>query len=300
MIYHDRFATGAAGRARVSVQKLAGLGLVAAGLLAASTLQAFEGQIAATLTRGGEIQTWHYSVGTNCVRLERGETNWPFAKNLIARDTGDITLLFPHNHSFVRLKPTAENAVAPPPMLPAMPAPPPGIGPLTQMPPPGPPPVNVGPTNLPGLPPPPALPPMPAMPAMPPMPAMPMMPMPGETLELKATGETTNILGYACARYEIKQRGEIMEIWATEKLLPFLAWLPNQPARFGPQMLEEKWGELLKVKKLFPLLAVLKFESGPERMRFAVSTITPEPIKDLDGALFQIPDDYQEIEPLPF
>ena len=124
--------------------------------------------------------------------------------------------------------------------------------------------------------------------------------MPGEALELKATGETTNILGYACARYEIKQRGEIMEIWATEKLLPFQAWLPNQPPRFGPQMLEEKWGGLLKSKRLFPLLAVLKFESGPERMRFAVTSITPEPTKDSDGAVFQIADEYQEIEPLPF
>jgi hypothetical protein len=124
--------------------------------------------------------------------------------------------------------------------------------------------------------------------------------MPGETLELKATGETTNILDYACMRYEIKQRGQVMEIWATDKLLPFQAWLPNQTPRFGPQMLEEKWVSLLQARKLFPLLAVLKFENGPERLRFAVISIKPQAIKDPGGTLFQPPPDYQEIEPLPF
>ena len=127
-----------------------------------------------------------------------------------------------------------------------------------------------------------------------------MMPMPGEALELKATGEITNILGYTCARYEIKQRGEVMEVWATDQLLPFQPWLPNQPPRFGPQMIEEKWGELLKTKKLFPLLVVLKFENGPERLRFAIISVKPQKIEDPNGALFQVPADYQEIEPLPF
>ncbi len=273
-----------------SAWKLAGILIAVTGIFPVSDLQAFEGRIHATLTRGGETQTWLYTVGTNCLRLERGETNWPYAKNLIARDTGDVTLLFPHNRSFVRLKPAAENASAP---MPGMPAPPPGIGPQTQLPPSVPPPtipppIGVGPTNLPGLPPRPAI------------PTMPMMPMPGEALELKATGETTNILGYTCACYEIKQRGEIMEIWATDQLLPFQPWLPNQPPRFGPQMIEEKWGELLKTKKLFPLLTVLKFENGPERLRFAIISVKPQKIEDPDGALFQVPADYQEIEPLPF
>ena len=84
------------------------------------------------------------------------------------------------------------------------------------------------------------------------MPAMPMMPMPGmEKLELAATGDQTNLLGYTCARYEIKQRGEVMEIWATDKLLPYQPWLQNQPPRSGPRMIEEQWGELLKAKNFF-------------------------------------------------
>ena len=268
-----------------------------------STAFAFEGRIHATLMRGGEVQTFLFTVGTNQLRIERGETNWPHAKNIVNLDSGAITLLFPHNRSFVRLKnsgtgvppvrfnggQTLENEkltggtpVPPPPLFPHTPPPPPM-------------PAGIGPTNIPGMPLPP---PMPAMPAAGGMPSMPMMPL--EQAELKATGETTNLLGYVCTRYELKQRGEMMEIWATDKLLPFQPYLQNQPPRFGPRMMEEQWPEMMKSKKLFPLLAVMKFENGPERMHFEVKTITPEKIEDRAGSLFQPPTDYQEIEPLPF
>jgi hypothetical protein len=128
-------------------------------------------------------------------------------------------------------------------------------------------------------------------------------------MELKATADTTNLLGYICTRYELKQRGEFMEIWATDKLLPFEAYLENQPRRFGPRMIEEHWAELLKAKKLFPLLAVLRFAPpappgtgpdapGPEQLRFEVQSITSETITD--ETLFRPPPDYQEVQPLPF
>jgi len=266
---------------------------------------AFEGHVTAKLTRGGETQTFRYTVGTNCVRLERGETNRPYAINLIARDTGAVTLLFPHNRSFVRL-PVTTNPVAPrfpagipAPAMPVMPAAP--AAPAS---------MNIGPTNLPGMPAPPNFPAPPGgMPAPAPMPmpglgggmpAMPMMPMPGEALELTATGDKTNLLGRACEKYEIKQRGEVMEIWAVEEGFSFRTWQQNQPPRFGPPMIEEKWAGLIRAKKLFPLLAVLKFDGGDERMRFEVTGIQPQKIKDPDGTLFQPPSDYHELEPLPF
>ena len=66
---------------------------------------------------------------------------------------------------------------------------------------------------------------------MPAMPMMPMMPMP--RAELKATDQTTNLLGYLCTHYELKQRGEIRGIWATDQLLPFQPYLANQPHRFA-------------------------------------------------------------------
>ena len=130
------------------------------------------------------------------------------------------------------------------------------------------------------------------------MPAMPLMPM--EKTELKSTGEKTNLLGVACEKFELRQRGEVMEIWATDKLFPFQSYQQNQPPRFGPRMIEEQWPEMLKARKLFPLLAILKFDNGPERYRFEVKAITPEKVIDPDGALFQPPPEYQEIQPLPF
>ena len=265
----------------------------------------FTGRITATLDRGGDQQTYLYTAGTNTARIERSNTGQPYAQNLVALDTGAVTLIYPHNRSFVRL-PTASQKTPP-----AM-TPPSSTG---QLPPAPPTPGNIGPTNLPGIP---AMPGMPAPPAIPAagmaggMPAMPMMPMPGETLELKATGEKTNLLGYACEKFEIRQRDEIMEIWATDQLIPFHAWQQNQPPRFGPQMIEEKWGDLVHAKKLFPLLAVLRFEMptppigtatappGSERLRFEVKTIVPKKIENLDNSLFQPPADYQELQPLPF
>ena len=256
---------------------------------AAAAAPVFVGRLTATLTRGGQTQTFIYTAGTNTLRIERGETDWPYARNLVALDTGAVTLVFPHNQSFIRLPAASENAA--PRSLPAMPA---ATAPVAM-----PAPANIGPTNLPG---------MPALPATMPaagmgagMPAMPMMPMPGmEKLELTATGDQTNLLGYACEKFELRQRGEVMEIWATDKLLPFQAWLANQPHRFSPRMIDEQWPELLKARKLFPLRASLRLENGPERLSFAVKSITAEKIEDRDGTLFQPPPDYHEIEPLPF
>ncbi len=326
-----------------------------------STL-AFEGRINAVLTRGNQTDTLLYTVGTDFVRVEMIATNWPNPVDILDRNSGELTLLFPNNRSFVRLKPVPENSS---PMMqsgfPQMPAGlPPGVGP--QSPPAGlpampnlPAPQGIGPTNLPGMPAPPPMPAIQNMPAMPPrpvvpnlppgvgpqsvpgglampaipprpvmpnmlatppgvgpqpsavpgasgMPAMPMPMMPGmmDKLELQTTGQKTNLLGFACEQYVIKQRGETMEIWATDQLFPFQPYVQNQPHRFGPRMIEEQWSELVKEKKLFPLLATLKFDNGAERFRFEVRSVTPEKLTAGDEQLFQPPASYFEIQPLPF
>lgn len=224
---------------------------------------AFEGRISATFSKGGDEQHLLFTVGTNCLRVERLETNSPHAQDILNLQTKEMTLLFPNNQSFIRFKPVAENATSPE-MLPMNP--PPGIG--------------ARPGNSPG------------------MPAMPVM---MQKMELVQTNGTTNILGFACSRYELKQRGQVMEIWATDKLFPFQPYLENQPHRFGPRMIEEQWGGLVAEKHLFPLLAVSRFENGPERMRWKVTAITPENIKEEDQArFFEPPPEYQEIQPLPF
>ena len=126
-----------------------------------------------------------------------------------------------------------------------------------------------------------------------------------QKLELQDTGQKTNLLGFACEQYEIKQRGETMEIWATDQLFPFQPYVQNQPHRFGPRMIEEQWAEMVKAKKLFPLLAILRFE--PHRpaerypLRAPVRSAARNPtVNGNDRQRFQPPTNYFEIQPLPF
>jgi hypothetical protein len=262
------------------------------------------------MTLGSQSHALLYTAGTNFVRVEMTATNsdksragWPNPVDILDRNSGELTLLFPNNRSFVRLKPVAENSSTMPPGFPQMPNTPAVPNMPTRQ--------AIGPTNLPGMPAPPSMPAMPGMaggmPAIPPsgmgagMPAMPMMP-PSmmQRMELQDTGQKTNLLGFACEQYEIKQRGETMEIWATDQLFPFQPYVQNQPHRFGPRMIDQQWGDPLKAKKLFPLLAILKFDNGMERFRFEVQSVTPQKLTDADAKLFQPPTNYFEIQPLPF
>jgi hypothetical protein len=228
---------------------------------------AFEGRITAALTRGGQSTPLLYTAGTNCLRVEVTASSLPNPVDLLDLPSGELMLLFPNNRSFVRLKAEVVNPAAVLPSAGLQPSPPA----------------------------------MPQMPAAGGMSALPMMPLPMmEPMELTATGDKTNLLGLVCEKFQIKQRGETMVIWATAQLFPFRPYVQNQPHRFGPQMIEEQWGELLKAKKLFPLLAVLKFENGAEQYRFEIKTIRSEKMSDGDANLFLPPSDYQEIQPLPF
>jgi len=254
---------------------------VSAGFIFHSAF-AFEGCIQATFTRDGLPVNLLYTASPHFLRVENTATNWPNPVDLIDLPSGKMTLLFPNNRSFTHLPPAGADANLPAPGAMPQPMPPsgrlPGVGPHAATPPPG----------------------APAIPQLPQMPTMPMMPMPMEKLEVKATGETTNLLGYSCARYEIKQRGEMMTVWATEQLFPYQPYVQNQRHRFGPQMIAEKWGGLLAEKKLFPLLATLRFDDGAERCRFEVTKIESGEMTDDDAKLFLPPPDYTEMQPLPF
>jgi hypothetical protein len=298
-----------------------------------TTAAAFEGRINTTLRQGNQSQALLYTVGTNFLRVELTATNWPNPVDILDRNTGTLMLLFPNNRSFVHVKPATDAATGsvpgasdmpmPPgglhfgigpqfapgassmPAMPNMPALPPGIGPQTQ--------VNPNMPNMPSRPVMPNMPPLPpgvgpqpsvgpsasGMPSMPAM-TMPMMPGIVEKMELQATGQKTNILGFACQQYQLKQRGETLEIWATDQLFPFQPYLQNQPHRFGPRGIEEQWPAMLTSRKLFPLLARLCYDHGAELFRFEVQSVAPQKLTDKDAKLFQPPSGYFEIQPLPF
>jgi hypothetical protein len=277
--------------------------------LQAATNAPFVGRITATLAQGDQSLPLLFTVGTNAVRVEITDTSRPHPVNIRDRHSEALTLVFPHNRSFVRLASATPPPAQPGPAgLPSLPQPvsaAPGLPPG----PPAPPPV-IGPTNLPGVPPvslptppgapaglPPGIGPQPgAAPGLAAMPMMPMMPpMMESPPELKATGQKTNLLGYLCEQFELSQHGRKLEIWATERLLPFPGYLRQQPPRFGPRMIEEQWAELLRARKLFPMRVSLD-----GRVLFAVSAVTPEPLKGDEPALFQPPADYHQLQPLPF
>jgi Domain of unknown function (DUF4412) len=267
-------------------------------LMMVARAPAFEGRINATLTQDGQTSRLLYTAGSNELRIECLETNWPHCRDVIDLRSGAVMLVFPHNRSFVRLARVVENASMPA-GFPRRPAGlPPGVGPQ----PPG---VSAALNAV--------LPPsMPSMPNMPPgigpqsapgvpgMPAMPMMPRPMRPkAKLASTGETTNILGFTCSGYALKQRGETLKIWATDKLSAYHPYLQTQPPRSGPGAIVEPWSEALVALKLFPLSATLRNDAGTERLRFEVTSIAEDKISDSDTNLFQPPAGYQELEAGP-
>jgi Domain of unknown function (DUF4412) len=231
-------------------------GALLSALLGAGPVLAFEGRINVMLIRNGETNDLLYTVGPEQLRIAVASTNGSPPVNIVDLKTGAVTLVFPHNLTFVRL-----TSAAAPAGMPAAPA-------------------EDGAAVI------------PVMPALP-------LP-PDQKLELKQTTDTKDIQGFPCTRHELKQHGQTLEVWATDALLPFQPRLVNQPSRFGPPMIEERWPELLKARKLFPLLVSLRDDNGFERLRFAVQSVKPEKISDPDGKLFQPPKDYHEIQPLPF
>src|SRR5580692_4424290 len=85
----------------------------------------FEGRITTTLTRSGYTQTLLYTVGTNFLRIENLETDHPYPRDIVDLSSGQLTLLFPHNRSYVHLPSADESPSAMPPVPPQMPSPPP-------------------------------------------------------------------------------------------------------------------------------------------------------------------------------
>lgn len=301
---------------------------------------AFEGKIQAVTHHSGTTKGLLYTATTNAIRVEITDTNFPNAIDVMDFNSGQMTLIQPMNRTFVRFTPGAPHAPTPPPHAfhpnaearlqpPAMPA---GMGPtnapgMPGMPmPPGGLPPGFGPQQQsanaiaapPGAPSMPAMPMPPsglppgigpqahadpagagAMPGMANMPPMPMVPV-GGGLEVRATGETTNLFNYPCQRYEIRQNEQVMEIWATDQLLPFQPYLGMEPHPFAPPTIEEQWGRLLSAKKLFPLSAILRLDGGVERYRFEVQSIEPKQLTAADLRGFQPPEGYTEMQPRPF
>lgn len=234
----------------------------------------FEGRIEAVATRGGNAETLRYRIGPETVRIEvAGEGKFE-PVNLVDLKTGALTVLYPHNASFTRKPGAADAAKVKGPA--AMPVP----GGLPGAP---------GASAVAGIP---AMPPMPTIPATPGMTPAPV---------LKPMGKHQKLLGYDCECFEISERGETVEIWATAALVPFQKYVRDPLPHFGPRSLDEMWSEAIAARQLFPLRAVLHDETPDARTVFEVKTIAPGKIAPAESRkLFQMPENYAENPPRPF
>lgn len=271
-------------------------------LLAAEQEVQFEGRMSAEIQQQGGASTFLlYTVGAGFLRIEvtgsdsdQSGGGGPNPINLVSLESGDCMIIFPHNRSFVRLKSAARGGAALASRgMPKMPTLPPGVGPQL----PGI--LSRGSTALPG----PQMPVIPTGAAMPSGPAAGMPPMPmlaqgREEMKLKATGRKKRLSGIDCEQYEINYRGETMEIYATDQLPRFHAYVRSQSPRLGPPALQEQWAELLAARKLFPLRATLRLDDGGERFRFEVKAVKREKVEQPE--LFRSPEGYTEVRPLPF
>jgi hypothetical protein len=269
----------------------------------------FEGTVSASLTRSETDTTqFLFTRKGDQLRIEHTDKSKPEPVNIVDLAAKKLTIIYPHNSTFVQVDLTkAETQTGGPNLPPGFPPPPkmntsPGEAAIT--------PVRIGPA----ISPPPGFPTPPPRPSMPPMPNnplagapnMPMMPpMPpmggfGATPELKKTDKAKKIQGFDCTLYTISDRMETFEIWATpdSTLFPFRLLERNYDNRhFGPVMLEEKWSELLQKKSLFPLEATLRTDRGDlERLTFKVDKIEK---KQVENGLFAVPEHYYEIKPGP-
>ena len=292
-----------------------------------------------------EPQHFIFTYKGNLLRIENTSTRLE-PINIIDLEAKNLTIVYPHNTTFVHVDLDKAQTRPNRPALPAMPA---GFSSPqldgTEAIPPNPraAPAHIGPniSPPPGFPTPPPMPSPPSLnsgvPGMPQMPnasvagavgpgaaasgynamnppapnnlgapgmAMPPMPsMPGmfSALELKKTDKTKKIQGFDCTLYTITERGQTFEIWASNDsgLCPFrLIERDFIGRRFGPQMLEETWPELLRNKSLFPLEATLKMEpGGQERLTFKIDKIARKKIDQPEAdKLFQPPENYIEIQ----
>ncbi len=270
----------------------------------------FEGVATATLIRGGtQANHFQFTRKGNLLRIENTDNKLE-PINVIDLEAKKLTIVYPHNTTFVTIDLTRTSA-------------PPGNAPPINLPiPPAATPAKVGPavSPAPGFPTPPTMPSIPQLPSqssgMPGMPnpaaagppmqprmgSMPAMmpPPPGGgfgAAELKKTEQTKKVQGLDCTLYTLNQRGEKFELWVTNDsaLFPFrLIERDFFGRRFGPRMLEETWPELLRDKSLFPLEASWKMEPGSqERLSFKVEKMEKKKIEDTK--LFEPPEKYIEI-----
>jgi hypothetical protein len=293
---------------------------VSGNVSSAEKTETFEGTVSVSLTRSGPDTTqFLFTRKGNHLRIENTDRSKLAPVNVVDLTANRLTIIYPHNSSFVVVDLKRNEAPSGPPNFPpGFPAPP-NVGQAGAPPRPGP--AISPPSGFPTPPPMPSMPPLPNNPMAAAPPNMPVTPAQGfgGTPELKKTDKAKKIQEFDCVLYTISDRMETFEIWATadSALFPFRLIQANYlNRRFGPRMLEEQWIELLQKQSLFPLEVTLRRDlhlrpespagahsaatagetpdQGQEQLSLKVEKIEKKKIDN--EKLFQSPGGYFEIQ----
>lgn len=147
----------------------------------------------------------------------------------------------------------------------------------------------------------------------------PMMPGQAEKMKLIKGKESKTIHGYLCHRYLMTLPGEgEMTLWLSDAkgLPPFYLPLYRAPRARGRVDWRQQWPAVLREKKLFPMLAILRVatektrkpaktdpaakkkapKQGREIVRWQVTDISAKAIPDTEKTLFVVPKNYHRLE----
>lgn len=117
--------------------------------------------------------------------------------------------------------------------------------------------------------------------------------------ELRKTGRTETILGYACEEYVVQEGKETVELWITDQLGSFVGLALDNPMAGmmgGGGAKPRGWEDELRSRGgAFPLRVVGRDGRGRESMRLEVRKVEPGDVPD---GLFRVPDGFQKV-PLP-
>lgn len=110
----------------------------------------------------------------------------------------------------------------------------------------------------------------------------------------EATGRTEMIAGYKATEYRTTtEKGEIVELWLTKGLGPFMSFSGGNPM-MGRSAPPAGWESFARDGNFFPMRMVTRDADGTEKMRMEVTSVDKTPLPDslfsTDGySEFQIP-----------
>jgi hypothetical protein len=111
----------------------------------------------------------------------------------------------------------------------------------------------------------------------------------GSENKFKATGETKEIIGYACEKWLYEDDKNIAEVWMTKDIGQFKFF----EGGFGKNKKSGSWESSIEKSGLFPVLVINRDKSGKELNKLEVTSIDK---KELNDNLFTVPAGYKKFD----